>query len=347
MRGRLRGASFLVVLALAPLARADAPGADAPSAAAETPVAPSAAAEPPELALTWQVPPGCVSVADVEGQFVRLLGGAARAPSGKHIAASAIVRTSAPSRWVLDLATVMDGAAGRRTLAGDSCASVASAASLILALMIDPDAAARAEDADAVIAPPPPSATRAAPPLVIARAATPRAPVVGPYLRAFGGAVVSLLPAAAPAAGLAVGARRARLGAELSFVATNERPASVPDRGDVGGTFRFVAAGARACGLLGARIVSWQACLGGELEWLTGSGAGSGLALTQSKTARMLAGTGGLLVVLPLGWRLGLALDLAAAVRPYHPQFSVAAAGRIFQIPVTSELATLGLVITI
>ena len=108
----------------------------------------------PELTLTWQAPAGCPAPVDVEAQVARLIGGPSRLPSGKHIDATAVVRSSSPDRWSVELATSMDGAVGRRNLAGDSCASVSSAAALILALMIDPAAAERA-----ILAPP----TRTAP----------------------------------------------------------------------------------------------------------------------------------------------------------------------------------------
>jgi len=40
--------------------------------------------EAPELTLTWQAPEDCPSAAEVERQFVRLLGGPGRAPAPKH-----------------------------------------------------------------------------------------------------------------------------------------------------------------------------------------------------------------------------------------------------------------------
>jgi hypothetical protein len=347
--GPVANASFLIALclSLAMTARAAEP---APAAAPASP-APSA----PELALTWQAPAGCVSSADVQSQFARLLGGPARPASGKHIVASAIVHASSPDRWILELTTVLDGTAGRRSLAGDSCASVASAAALILALTIDPAAAGRAvaaaEHGGAVEAPPPPPAPpppRTLPPTVAAAPPPPppEAPrLLRPFARAFAGAVVALLPTPAPAAGLAVGARRGRASAELSMVATMERRGDAADRAGAGGNFRLVAGGARACGELGARVVVWQLCLGTEVERLTGDGFG--VEVLRSRTVTMLAGAAGLLVSLPLGSRLALTLDLAAAVRPYHPAFVLDGVGDVFQIPLVSGFSALGIVITI
>jgi hypothetical protein len=309
-----------------------------------------ARAAEPELGLAWQAPAGCPSPAEVEAQFVRLLGGETRLPSGKHIDATAVVRSSAPDRWSLELATVLDGAPGRRNLTGDSCASVSSAAALILALMIDPAAAERA-----ILAPParPPEPAHAAPPpatpptvVATAPAAEPRA--LHAFARVFGGSVVALLPDPAPAAGVALGARRRRLAAEATFVATSQRRVSAA--ADVGGDFRLLAGGARACGALGGRAVVWQLCAGGELEWLTGTGVTSP-ALTP--TILMGAATGGLLVTVPLGARFGLSLDLDGALRLYHPAFcalcqpQVDNGTQVLRVPAANAFGALGIFVTL
>ena len=334
-------AALLLALALPLTARA----ADAPPAVAPVPAA-------PELALTWQAPAGCPSSGDVEAQFARLLGGAARTPSGKHIAATLAVHPSSSERWTLELATVLDGAAGRRSLEGESCSSVASAAALILALMIDPAAASRAVAESAPPTPPPAARPPAPPPTVTA--APPPAPEAAPrtsresaaYARVFAGGVASFLPTPVPATGLAVGARRRRFAVELSAFATEEHRADSSALPGSGGNFRLLAGDARVCGDLGGRVVVWQACLGGELERLSATGAGVDVS-PQSKSALMGAGTGGLLVTLPLGSRLALSLDLDAVLRAYHPTVALDQTTPIFQVPVVSAFAALGIVINI
>jgi hypothetical protein len=317
------------------------------AAAGAEPASPAPAPAPPELALTWQAPPGCPTAVEVEARFVRLLGGEARLPSGKHIEASGLVRSSSSDHWSVELATVLEGAVGRRTFAGDSCASVSSAAALILALMIDPAAAERA-----LLAPPAP--TSAPPPApapadVIVRAAPPPAPrALRGLARVFGGGVVGLLPSAAPAAGFALGARRHRLLAELSFAAAGTQRVTATN--DASGDFSLLVAGARACGALGGRVVVWHLCAGGELERLTGKGLSMP---TKTETILMGAGTGGLLVTVPLGARAGLSLDAVGALRPYHPTFCafcdapMQSGTKIIEVPATSVLAALGFFITI
>ena len=347
MLGRSPARAPVVALALvltAPLtARAEAP----PVAAVDAPPAPTV----PELALTWQAPAGCPSSGDVQAQFARLLGGAARAPTGKHIAATLAVRSSAPETWTLDLATVLDGAAGRRTLEGDSCASVTSAAALILALMVDPAAAERAV-AESAPAPPPPVAPPSKAPTTLTVAPPEPAPAprtVFGFARVFAGGVAAFLPTPAPAAGLAVGARRRRLAAELNVLASEERSApAVMLTPAAGGDFRLIAGGARACGELGGHAIIWSVCAGGELERLSGTGFGANAGVSPTpKSALMGAGTGGLLVTLPLAPSFSLALDLDAVVRVYRPTLAINTEDRVFRVPLASAFAALGIIITI
>jgi hypothetical protein len=328
---RIALAAWLVVALAAPRARAETPP------------------PPPELGLTWQAPAACPAAADVEAQFARLLGGAARTPSGKRISASVVVRAAAPDRWTLELGTTLDGAVGHRSLSGDSCASVSSAAALILALMIDPAAAERAVATP--VGPPPEHAPESAPsPLaapesvVIAKPAP--APVErpsGPFARAFAGGVFGMVPSPMPAAGVALGGNLHRFGAEVTFVATTERRV---DATNASGDFRLLAGGARACGDLAGRAVLFRGCLGGEVERLSGSGVAGVVDPAHGGSALMGAGTGGLLVEVPLGRHAALALDLDAALRPYHPVF-IANGATIFRVPVASGLAALGVIVSL
>jgi hypothetical protein len=329
MRAGSRAASLFLTLALVtPAARADQ----------------AAAAAPPELTLTWQAPAVCPTPADVEAQFVRLLGGAARVPTGKHVTATATVHVASPGRWILELTTVLDGAGGKRSLSGDSCASVASAAGLILALMIDPAAAERMS-ADA---PPPPPPPKPAPAVIAAPPPAPEPSFLEPSVRLFAGGVFLLLPQPALAAGLAVGARRGHVAAELTALATTERRAEPATLQGVGGDFRLLTGGARACGVLGQSVL-YQLCLGGELERLSGVGVAT-LEPPLRQTATMLAGTGAVMVAIPLGSRLSLTIDLGVAARAYRPTFTVqtddlpgSVTTPVFRVPAVSAAGAAGL----
>jgi hypothetical protein len=304
--------------------------------------APPAKPAPQELTLDWQAPATCPAPADVEAQFARLLGGAARVPTGKHVTATAVVHVAAPGRWILELTTTLDGAGGKRSLSGDSCASVSSAAALILALMIDPAAAERAGVSDEP-PPPPPAKPAPAPAVIVAAPPPPAPPFLQPTARAFLGGVFLLLPEPALAAGVAVGARHGHVGAELTVLATTEQRGETEAAAGVGGDFRLLAGGARACGVLGENVL-YQLCLGGELERLSGSGVALGA--PERPSATMLAGTGAALVSIPLTGRLALTLELGAAARTYHPTFTAKPEGvttTVFRVPAISASGAAGL----
>jgi hypothetical protein len=312
MRAPSRAASLTVVLALGAAATA---AAQAPAPTVPVPAKPT----PPELTLDWQAPATCPAPADVEAQFARLLGGAARVPTGKHVTATAAVHVASPGRWILELTTTLDGAGGKRSLSGDSCASVASAAALILALMIDPAAAERL-GADE----PPPPPPKPAPVAIVAPPPAPEPPSfqLQPSVRLFLGGVFFLLPEPTLAAGLAVGVRHRHLGVELTGLATAERRGESAAVAGSGGDFRLLAGGARACGVLGERVL-YQLCLGGELERLSGDGVALAPPAKGAPRATMLAGTGAALVSIPLGARLALTVEVGVAARPYRPTFAV------------------------
>lgn len=334
MRAPSRAASLTLTLALGVTATAGAQEAVAP--------APSARPAPQELTLTWQAPAACPAPADVEAQFARLLGGAARVPTGKHVTATAAVHVAAPGRWILELATTLDGAGGKRSLSGDSCPSVASAAALILALMIDPAAAERAGADER----PPPPKPAPAPAVIAAPPPAPEPPSfqLQPSARLFLGGVFLLLPDPALAAGLAVGARHGHVGAELTVLATTERRGEAAAAPGLGGDFRLLAGGARACGVLGTAVL-YQLCLGGELERL--SGVGVALDAPARQTATMLAGTGAALVAIPLGSRLSLTIEVGVAARTYRPTFTAKVAESVttpvFRVPAVSASGAAGL----
>jgi len=91
-----------------------------------------------------QAPSGCPARSEVEADVVRLLGarstGQARRPWGESERRSACGRPLA--RRALD---AEDGRSGERELEAESCAALASATALIVAMMIDPDAMRRVD----------------------------------------------------------------------------------------------------------------------------------------------------------------------------------------------------------
>jgi hypothetical protein len=122
----------------------------------------------PELSLTWRAPAGCPNAGDVAAQFARLLGGVHRQPTSKRLDATVTVRRTPSDNWVARLETRLDGVPGQRSLEGDSCWTVASAAALILALTIDPSAPNPPNPPNATNATNPASPSNPAPPATAA-----------------------------------------------------------------------------------------------------------------------------------------------------------------------------------
>ena len=114
-------------------------------------VASAAPTEP--LTLDWSGPPECPDRATVHREVLRLA--QLTAVSLHHVAATARVQRQG-ARYHLSLKAELDGVSGQREFEGQSCDSVADAAVLTLALMLNPDA-----QIDRVA---PPAASEPAPP---------------------------------------------------------------------------------------------------------------------------------------------------------------------------------------
>ena len=85
------------------------------------------------LLLKWSAPAECPSLAELHATIARLLGGTVYLPAGRTIAVKAVVTQG--QTWQLDLETGSE--AQRRTLRAESCAELAEATALIVALMVD------------------------------------------------------------------------------------------------------------------------------------------------------------------------------------------------------------------
>lgn len=131
-------------------------GAFACLAAALVSIGEAAPSQTEELALSlsWQAPAGCPDLASERAEIARRLGAAER-PSTEPIVASGEIRHDPTAGYVLSLRTQVGGTTGERVLTGQDCRQLADAAALILAMLINPEAAME-EPAPAPAAPPPP-----------------------------------------------------------------------------------------------------------------------------------------------------------------------------------------------
>jgi hypothetical protein len=96
------------------------------------------------IELSWRAPVGCPTEADVRQEITRALGGPPPSSSKRRVRALAVVE-GGTLRWSLRVATEVDGQRGSRSLEGSSCAALAEAAALIVALAFDADAVAAAQ----------------------------------------------------------------------------------------------------------------------------------------------------------------------------------------------------------
>jgi hypothetical protein len=217
--------------------------------------APARAAAP--LTLTWLAPTGCPTAADVRAEVDRLV----RFPPGQApppLVAEGHVENR-DGRWHLRLRTEREGLPGEREIEADSCASLAHAATLVIALAFGvgdnapppppppveerPRASPRPRPVEAPPPPPPPPPAETPPPppppppiekppVVVVTPPAPRPPVSSSIVAEvlyWGG----LLPAPRIGAGLGFDVEKGRLAAGLrgrTLLPTNDSIDGTPAR---------------------------------------------------------------------------------------------------------------------
>lgn len=199
------------------------------------------------VALGWEAPPGCP---DRAALLTRL----PTAP--RPLSASARVTRRADGRWAMHL-DIDDGAVrGERDLLADTCAELADAAVLILALTLD-GAPAATPGPPPRPAPPPPPARREG---------------VRWSVRAMGGVDLGTMPSASPVASLSFAAGRSwwRLEASASWLPSQR--VALPS--GAGGDFDAGRVTLRGCVVPIARRVELRGCAGFDLGLIAGAGFG-------------------------------------------------------------------------
>ncbi len=258
---------------------------------------PASGQVPVPLDLSWSAPPDCPGLDAVSGAVARLLEGSPR--SGSRVRVDATV-TRRGGGWALALTTTRDGAVGHRSMKADSCAAVADAAALVIALAIDPVHVAEPEAAavppvapDPPPPPPsppemPPRATVAPPPPAPPTVPAPRppAPATPPVARsvAFGVALtadVGSLPA--PTYGVEVSAawalRRFRVEGYGAYWPGQTATVGLPGVfGTLSADVYLADGGALGCyAIVATRRWRLQPCAGLEVGALGASGSGLGV----------------------------------------------------------------------
>ncbi len=295
----------------------------------------------PSFSLEWEAPPECPSAAAVERDVAQILS-ASSAPTAALRARGVASRTS-PDKWRADL--VLRGVVweAHRTLEGATCAAVAEAAAVVIALAINP----QIEPPAPKVPPPkpmPPSKPTAQPEAV----PTPEQgehfvhrPPAGPFL---GVGVVSdlgTLPGAAFGAEGWIGWQIAALRFDVGGSYFLSKRGTLPRHSDIGATFQLAAMGQRSCYQWAYESISVGPCLDVGLTWTRAEGFGPIVSYRVST------------VGFSLGADMALAWQLSRFLRPYfrlsgalpvaRPEFAVQGLETLHRAAIVSVRGVIGI----
>jgi hypothetical protein len=259
---------------------------------------------PPAFALHWSAPADCPDGSHIRSDVLRLAGADAR--RSHQLKAQAVIRPDEHEGWTLDLRTELDGIAGERNLAGASCQSLSEAATLTLALLLNPEAKIEAAPEPT----PPPSAKK-----VIVPPDTPTAERTWPqpvwHVGALAGLQVGVLSEPSPWFGLSLGVALNRFSLRLVPGFTPPQNLSSQSRSGAGGRLWLVSGSALGCFAALEKQVTLIPCLGVNLVRLHGKGWG--MRDVHEASVYWTSAELALLAALPLGrvvrlelWGLGL-----------------------------------------
>ena len=269
------------------------------------------------LDLLWSAPAGCPDGDAIKSEVLRLAGTGTR--NSRHLKARASIRPDGETGWTLALATDLDGVPGERTLSGQSCQSLSDAATVMLALILNPD----------VVLPERPVAPSAAAPAV--RASPPNAPKAGPsplwLVGAHAGLQSGVLKNLSPSFALTLGVALGR--ASLRLVPSFAPPQDVWVQGKPGRGGRLWSASAAASGCWTAwrGWVELAPCLGVDVVRLQGRGLG--VAKPQDSTVYWSSAELALTIAVPLGSTVNLALSGVGLVPFSRPSLYLDSIGTV------------------
>jgi hypothetical protein len=299
--------------------------------------APASAADG-EVTVTWTAPPQCPSGRSVEEAVHALLASSTHAAGdAAHVEARVTVTRSGEGRYRAEVKTRSQGVRGARTFHAATCAALAEATALLLALMVDPTVIAATADAMA----PPPERPSPLPPLpsppaiaVPERPAPSPAPAfvasasrpwrLAPRLEATAAFDVGTLPRAAT--GVEVGAG-VEYGAVLLTLDVGVWPSPISP-GDSTGSLTLTTGQLSLCGRPLSHVPLW-ACGGQSYLHLAGTFP-DGVDTAQHQTGDAAALVGGVLSEPRLG-PIGLVLRAEGVVFYRRPEFLGESAGLLFR----------------
>ena len=296
------------------------------------------------IRLTWRAPPECPSGGDVIADARSLVINREALEEGTPITVDAVVGRVAAERWTLTLAV---GGAKQR-LEASTCADLARAGALFLALLMDPESASSKPNP----APQPPGPQPPAPPATApAASASPSKPPTVPLAPEIAvdskpedepsGGAGALTPLAAAGVALDLGTlpRAGVLGVVAGGIRVRrfdimlEGAVGPPEDTSVDGAAgaRLTAASAtvKPCYAVFTRgRVRLEPCLPIEVGWIHGQGIG--IAQSRSSDSFWWSVGGAIALWLDLGSRLEAREDVAALVPLVRPNFTLTGLGSVF-----------------
>jgi hypothetical protein len=328
-------------------------------------IATPASAEEP-LRLSWRAPAECPSADAVRGAALRNARGARGAP----LEADAVVERG--ERWTVTLRTRRGASIGERRLDAASCAALADATAVILALALVPPGEAVADPMPSPAAAPPappdanaePSAARPpvetpAPAPASARAGaarptedrsreadrTARAADARPSLAigAWGASDALTLPAVAVGGGGSIAWTPRRFRLEAGAAAWTAQSGTVADS-PAGARFAMTTASASACLSVIGGAIDVAPCAGTSATFV--SARGFGATNNYEASARWMSADGGILARLPLASWISVRARVDALVPLARPTFAVEGEGTVHRPPPLGVRAALGAEIT-
>jgi hypothetical protein len=254
---------------------------------------------------TWAAPEECHAQPQVQAEIARLVGGDIQLHEGGDLEAKATI--SHGPFWSADLTTQYAGRTGRRDIEAPSCKSVADAIALIIALLIDPDAAAANLQAPKAEAPSVPEAPKTSKRQVEFLA--------GVHVQGR----LGTLPGADIGTGLGIGLAGSRWRTDLrwSYGLRRDQVASLPS--GVSGRFNIATGSVTGCFNLGQTKVGFGPCAAVEVGRVSVNGYGATAGF--SKHAPWLALGGGAFLSFAMGQHLRTSMEVDVVAPMYRPDY--------------------------
>lgn len=284
------------------------------------------AEEPARVDLRWSAPAECPSEAQVRAKVERLAGRSLQAAREPPIVVRIDAAQVADDAWTVQIAIHHPGSVAprERRIEGVTCAEVADAAAVAIAIAITPA---------------PPSLAVASPPA--SAPDRPRSAELRPALRVHGGVDFASLPSPSPGTMVSFvflfGANRV----EIHGSAWLPEEGTAATKPTAGGRLSLLAAGARYCRSFREGTLEIAGCGGLEAGALRGSGFG--IAMPASGAAPWIApGVGGL-GLWNFSQHFALALALDGLVPVVRRDFTIEGLGTIHRPPPITARAFLGM----